>query len=181
MHGGRTKYVYERVGMNSRLDALQAVVLEVKLRHLESWHEQRRKNADRYDRIFMTAGAKSSEEPLLSGGLPLRTPHRLPSPSRHIYNQYVIRVPAEARDGVREHLKTCHIGTEIYYPLPLHLQECFSGLGGREGDLPESERAARETIALPIYPELTGEQIDFVAGSVLEALSRLVAPAARSA
>lgn len=159
VHGMEPKYYHPMVGLNSRLHAIQAAVLRVKLRHLESWHEGRAGNAAFYDRAFAAAGAQSTETPLSAGGdLPLRTPAPASAPARHIYNQYVIRVPASLRDGLRDHLQSQNIGTEVYYPVPLHMQECFASLGGKEGDLPESEAAARETIALPIYAELSEEQ-----------------------
>lgn len=170
-HGMDPKYHHAIVGLNARLDALQAAVLEVKLRHLESWHEGRAANADHYDRMFAEAGAPDSSVPLDSGdGLPLRTPSRPADPARHIFNQYVVRVPADRRDALRAHLQSHRIGTEVYYPVPCHLQPCFAFLGGREGMLPESERAARETIALPIYAELTAEQREHVAGRIIEFL-----------
>ena len=161
VHGMEPKYHHALVGVNGRLDAIQAAVLRVKLRHLEPWHADRQSNAARYDRQFAEAGARSSDVPLddaVSESLPLRTPLPAEAPGRHIYNQYVIRVPAELRDPLRDHLKAHQIGNEVYYPIPLHLQECFSMLGYAAGDLPESERAAAETIALPVYPELTDEQ-----------------------
>jgi dTDP-4-amino-4,6-dideoxygalactose transaminase len=158
IHGGQPKYYHSVIGINSRLDALQAAVLRIKLRHLESWHEGRQRNAEYYDQQFARAGAKTSAVPLGGEGLALRTPEPVRSPARHIYNQYVIRVPAAIRDELRAHLGQQGIGTEIYYPVPLHMQECFAYLGQGEGALPESESAALETIALPIYPELTVEQ-----------------------
>jgi len=168
VHGSRVKYMHKHVGMNGRLDAMQAAVLRVKLRHLESWHEGRRRNAAFYDNAFTTAGATDSRTPLGQGsGLPLRFPYQLPAPARHIFNQYVIRVPRGMRDDLRGHLSEQKIGTEIYYPVPLHLQECFEHLGGREGQLPHSEAAAVETIALPIFPELTEAQRAHVAEQVV--------------
>jgi len=163
------KYYHPMLGLNSRLDALQAAVLRVKLRHLESWHDGRRINADFYDKAFADAGAVTSKTPLSArADLPLRTPERPASAgARHIYNQYVIRVPAEHRDGLRAHMTANKIGTEVYYPVPLHMQECFAWLGQPEGTLPESEAAARETIALPIYSELTIEQKQHVVDSAV--------------
>lgn len=167
VHGGKPKYYHSMIGVNSRLDALQAAVLSVKLRHLDAWHDARRGNADVYNSLFAEAGAKSSESPLMDGGLPLRYPWRPDQPARHIYNQYVIRVPEDQRDALRDHLKGKGVGTEIYYPVPLHLQDCFSYLGYSEGDLPQSEAAAKQTIALPIYPELTDEQLRYVAETII--------------
>ena len=168
-HGMEPKYYHPMLGLNSRLDALQAAVLRIKLRHLESWHDGRRANADFYDKAFAEAGAQTSAVALSEGGdLPLRTPARPASDkARHIYNQYVIRVPAEHRDALRGHLGERNIGSEVYYPVPLHMQECMAFLGQGEGSLPESERAALETIALPIYPELTVEQKQHVVDSIV--------------
>jgi len=148
-HGSNPKYYHSIVGTNSRLDALQAAILRVKLRHLDRWSEGRARNATLYDRLF--EGARL--------GRPYRDPR-----GRHIYNQYVIRVPR--RDSLRQHLSDRGIGTEIYYPLPLHLQQCFATLGYQPGYLPQAEAAAQEVLALPIYPELTEEQIRYVAATV---------------
>jgi len=150
-HGAKPKYHHSVVGTNSRLDALQAAILRVKLRHLDRWSEGRARNAALYDRLF--EGARVAR--------PWHDPR-----TRHIYNQYVIRVPQ--RDALRQHLTERGIGTEVYYPVPLHLQQCFASLGYTPGSLPESEAAARETLALPIYPELTEEQIRYVANAVIE-------------
>ncbi len=153
VHGGKPKYYHKVVGGNFRLDELQAAVLLVKFRHLESWHLGRQKNAAFYDKAF--AGAR------LDGRV--RTPASKPG-YRHIYNQYVIRVPE--RDRMRDYLKECGIGTEIYYPVPLHIQGCFAELGYKPGDCPESMKAAAETLALPIYPELSEAQQHHVVESV---------------
>ena len=150
-HGSKPKYYHSMVGTNSRLDALQAAILRVKLRHLDRWSEARAKNASLYDQLFE--------------GSPVGRPYRDPR-TRHIYNQYVIRVPK--RDDLKKHLSERGIGTEIYYPVPLHLQKCFAMLGYKPGDMPQSEAAAAETLALPIYPELTEDQIRYVAASVRE-------------
>lgn len=173
LHGSRPKYYHSIVGLNSRLDALQAAVLRVKLRHLESWHDARNANADVYDRLFTESGALTNATPIPEDWadrdeLSIRTPTRpIDGKSRHVFNQYVLRVPAPLRDPLREHLKANNIGNEVYYPVPLHLQECFADLGGKPGDLPHAERAAAETIALPIYPELTDEQQRYVAETVV--------------
>jgi len=148
-HGARPKYHHHILGVNSRLDALQAAVLRVKLRHLEAWHAGRQRNAALYRELL--AGTNV--------GLPLARPE-----ARHIYNQFVIRTPR--RDALKQHLGEAGIGNEVYYPRPLHLQECFAELGYKEGDFPVSEAAARETVALPIYPELTGEQIAYVSSKI---------------
>jgi dTDP-4-amino-4,6-dideoxygalactose transaminase len=153
VHGGKPKYYHALIGGNFRLDEIQAAVLNVKLKHLDAWTAGRQRNALFYDRAF--AAAKLGDR--------VATPVALAG-YRHIYNQYCIRVPH--RDRLRTYLADCGVGTEIYYPVPLHLQKCFDYLGYREGDLPESERAARETLALPIYPELTSEQLQHVVDSI---------------
>ncbi len=145
-HGSQVKYHHLMVGGNFRLDALQAAVLEVKLPHLDSWHVRRRANAAYYDAAFQ--GTVVQTPAVVYGKSGLAMPH--------IYNQYVVRVPD--REGVRERLSAAGIGCEVYYPVPMHLQDCFRDLGYRRGDFPESERAASETLALPIYPELTDGQ-----------------------
>lgn len=168
LHGAEPKYHHALVGMNSRLDALQAAILRVKLRYLEGWHDRRQRNADHYDALFGKAGALDSRVSLdEEAGLPLRFPARASEPARHIFNQYIVRVPADRRDALREHLASREIGSEIYYPIPLHLQGCFQELGGRPGDLPHAERAAAETVALPIFPELSKAQRESVAAAVI--------------
>lgn len=168
VHGMEPKYYHSQLGLNARLDALQAAVLRVKLRHLESWHDGRRVNAARYDALFAEAGAATSATPIgEGGGLAVRTPEPAAPGARHIYNQYVIRVPGSIREQLREHLKEQRIGHDVYYPVPLHMQECFADLGYKEGDLPESEAAARETVALPVYPELSEAQQDHVVTQVV--------------
>jgi dTDP-4-amino-4,6-dideoxygalactose transaminase len=159
VHGGETKYRHSAVGINSRLDTIQAAILRVKLPHLDEWSAARAENAARYNRLFTDAGL--CEEV----GLPF-----VRSGVRHIFNQYVIRV-GRGRDPLREHLSRKGVGTDVYYPVPLHLQECFTDLGYKEGDFPEAERAARETLALPIYPELTLEQQQYVVEAVREFFS----------
>jgi dTDP-4-amino-4,6-dideoxygalactose transaminase len=145
------------VGINSRLDEVQAAILRVKLPRLESWHERRIANARAYDQAFAEAGlAGVVVTPVVAGN------------RRHVFNQYVIRVPANSRDALREHLAARGVGTEIYYPLPLHIQVGLRALNYRVGDFPESERAARETLALPIYPELTTAMIAAVVEHVAE-------------
>jgi dTDP-4-amino-4,6-dideoxygalactose transaminase len=145
VHGSRRKYEYEILGMNSRLDAIQAAILRVKLRYLEQWTEQRRRNAGRYRR-FISQSLSSSYMVM-----PVE-----PNGTRHVYNQFTIR--CKERDLLREHLLENGIPTEIYYPHPLHLQPAFSYLGYREGSLPVAESTAREVLSLPIYPELTEDQ-----------------------
>jgi dTDP-4-amino-4,6-dideoxygalactose transaminase len=143
-HGMRPRYYHSEIGINSRLDSIQAAILNTKLPHLEAWTESRRANARRYGEMFQAVGLDHELT------LPVEAPER-----RHVWNQYTVRVHDQARDRLREHLTKADIGTEIYYPLPLHLQECFRGLGYREGSLPETERAAAEVLSLPIFPELT--------------------------
>ncbi|MEO0510485.1 MAG: DegT/DnrJ/EryC1/StrS family aminotransferase [Verrucomicrobiota bacterium] len=159
-HGMEPKYFHSRVGGNFRLDALQAAVLNVKLKHLEGWHQQRRINADLYRKFFDAAGLSREASALDSG---LNQGILLPSESEgnsHIYNQFVIY--AEERDELMAHLKANDVGCEIYYPLSLHEQECFRMLGYAKGDFPHSERAAAMSLALPIYPDLTPEMIERV-------------------
>ena len=153
VHGAKTKYVHPLVGGNFRLDAFQAAVLLVKINYLEAWTQTRRANARYYDGLFR-------QTDLVDGGLITLPSINGKSANQdlkpHVYNQYVIR--AEKRDALREYLQSQGIGTEVYYPLPLHLQPCFEYLGYRAGDFPEAEKAAREVLALPIFPELTKAQ-----------------------
>ena len=150
VHGGRERYYHDVVGINSRLDALQAAVLLVKMRHLERWHEGRARNAARFDELL--AGIPGIETP------------RVDPRDRSVYNQYVIR--SGRRDALMAFLRERGVGCEVYYPVPLHLQKCFAFLGGRPGDLPESERAARESLALPVYAELAPAQLEYVASAI---------------
>jgi dTDP-4-amino-4,6-dideoxygalactose transaminase len=156
-HGAEPKYFHKRIGGNFRLDALQAAVLRVKLPHLAGWSAGRRANADRYRRLFAAAGLDRAVM------LPVA-----PADRGHIYNQFVVRVPR--RDEVRARLTEAGIGTEIYYPVPFHLQECFASLGHRRGDFPQAEAAAATTLALPIYAELTEEQQAAVVAALAEAI-----------
>jgi dTDP-4-amino-4,6-dideoxygalactose transaminase len=170
VHGMKPRYYHRMVGVNARLDAIQAAVLRVKLGHLEAWHAARARNASHYQEAFAKAGAAPADVALSEGGLPLRYPVAPPAPARHVFNQYVVRVPAARRDALRTALAEAGIGSEVYYPIPLHLQECFRDLGGREGDFPVSEAAARETLALPIHPHLTDAQREAVPAAVIEIL-----------
>jgi dTDP-4-amino-4,6-dideoxygalactose transaminase len=150
-HGQEEKYFYWTVGLNSRLDALQAAVLTVKLRHLDAWSDGRARNAEYYNKRF--SGTKV-------------VPPTCEHGNRHIYNQYMIRV--KDRDGLQAHLGSKGIGSALYYPLSLHLQKCFASLGYHEGDFPESEGASKETISIPVFSLLTDEEKDYVATTVLE-------------
>jgi len=152
-HGSKPKYYHSCIGGNFRLDPIQAAALLVKLPHLDEWSEARRRNAAYYDKKF--------------AGTVVQTPYVSPD-CVTIYNQYCIRVPR--RDEVVAHLREKNIGCEVYYPVPMHLQECFGYLGYKEGDLPESEKAAKEVMAIPIYPELTDEMKDYVAETILSFL-----------
>jgi dTDP-4-amino-4,6-dideoxygalactose transaminase len=153
VHGGRPKYYHALIGGNFRIDELQAAVLNVKLPHLDAWSAARQRNALAYDAAFARAQL----------GPGVRTPTALPG-ARHIYNQYAIR--AERRDELRSHLGAAGVGTEIYYPVPLHLQQCFAYLGYWAGDFPHAEAAAQQTLALPIYHELTQTQLQYVVDAI---------------
>jgi dTDP-4-amino-4,6-dideoxygalactose transaminase len=157
MHGSEPKYYHAIVGGNFRLDALQAAVLRVKLKYLDDWTAARRRNADRYRELFEDANLTDR----------VVVPQDEPG---HIYNQFVISV--SERDALRDHLKSRNVGTEVYYPVPLHMQECFAPLGYGEGDLPDAEAAARKTLALPVYPELNDAQLMHVAETIREFCER---------
>lgn len=148
VHGTKRKYYHDWVGVNSRLDALQAAVLRVKLRHLDAWTEGRQRNANLYRQIISHLR------------IPVTVPVEKPYQTRHIYNQFVI--VGERRDELQAYLKENGIGTEVYYPLPMHIQTCFLNLGYSAGDFPVSERLAKESLALPVYPELQPEDIEYV-------------------
>lgn len=154
VHGAQPKYHHAMVGGNFRLDAIQAAILRAKLLRLDGWSERRRENAGFYDRALARTGLVEA------GRIRLPTIRYTP----HVVNQYVIA--CEDRDGLRAHLASKGIGTEVYYPVPLHLQECFADLGYAAGSLPVSERAAAETVALPVYPELSESQLTYVADAV---------------
>ena len=153
VHGGKPKYYHSFIGGNFRIDEIQAAVLNVKLKHLDTWTSGRQENASFYDSAF--AEAKLGDA--------VQTPRAIRG-ARHIYNQYVIRV--RERDRLRAHMATAGVGSEIYYPIPLHLQKCFEYLGHNAGDFPHSEQAAAETLALPIYPELTEMQLQYVVDTI---------------
>lgn len=155
VHGGAKQYFHDEVGYNSRLDALQAAVLSAKLPHLAAWSAKRRENAAYYDSAFASLAESGA----------LTTPYVGPE-SESIFNQYTLRVADGRRDGLQAFLKERGVGTSVYYPLPLHLQPCFAYLGYKEGQCPESERAARDVLSLPIFPELTRAQLDEVVAGV---------------
>jgi len=152
VHGSKPKYYHHLVGTNSRLDALQAAILRAKLPHLDEWTVARQRIAARYDELLRDVPGVE---------IPFRAPDRT-----HIFHQYTIRVLSGRRDALQKHLREKGIGTQVYYPLPLHLQPCFRHLGYKEGDLPESERASREVLSLPMFPELTEEEQDYVVQAV---------------
>ncbi len=161
MHGETSRYHHSIVGGNFRLDALQAVVLHVKLPHLDSWAEGRRQNAAEIERRFLEHGGRTYEQ----GGIAFP---REASGCHHVFNQFVVRVARGRRDDLKERLTNLRVGNAIYYPVPLHLQECFAYLGGKAGDFPVSEKAATETLALPVFPELTPAQKAFLAYHLAE-------------
>jgi len=155
VHGSKPKYYHSLIGGNFRLDEIQAAVLLVKLKYLDGWTEQRQKNADEYTQLFNNANL----------GDKVNTPVAIDG-YRHIYNQYVLRV--QDRDKLRAFLADNKIGSEVYYPVPLHVQDCFSYLGYKKGDCPESETAANDTVAVPIYPELSTQQKQYVVSKIAE-------------
>ena len=159
VHGSNPKYYHKFIGGNFRLDTIQAAVLDVKLNYLDGWTKRRQENANRYEELFSQSGLVQKE----NVQLPKAVYQSSGVKHYHIYNQFVLRV--QRRDALIEHLKKTGIGAEIYYPVPFHLQECFQYLDYKKGDFPESERAASETIAIPIYPELTpAQQTEVVEG-----------------
>lgn len=155
VHGSNPKYVNKIVGGNFRLDALQAAVVSVKLKYLDTWTEKRQMNAKLYRELFRKQGLDEI----------VKLPKEIEN--RHIYNQFVILVP-EKRDELKAHLADSGIGTEVYYPIPMHLQACFNSLGYRKGDLPEAEDAASRTLAIPVYPELSDDQQAYVVEKIKE-------------
>ncbi len=159
VHGSRSKYEYELLGVNSRLDALQAAILRVKLRHLTEWTNARRRHADQYRDLFRQVGLDSLIQ------LPA-----VPAGRDHVYNQFVIRTPQ--RDGLRSYLRQQGIPSEIYYPHPLHLQPAFSYLGYKPDDFPQAEAACAEVLALPISPKLTEEQQQRVVTAIADFFKR---------
>jgi dTDP-4-amino-4,6-dideoxygalactose transaminase len=179
-HGSPQRYIHEEFGWNCRLDAIQAAILRVKLKYVEGWNEARREHAARYDQLFRDAGLASQSttsnrqsaipdsaipDSVIPDDFPIHLPHTAAA-AHHVFHQYVVR--AYRRDELREFLAARKIGTEIYYPIPLHLQPCFVYLGYREGDFPEAERAAKEVLALPMFPELTEDEQRRVVESIAD-------------
>ncbi|MGA8265612.1 MAG: DegT/DnrJ/EryC1/StrS family aminotransferase [Ignavibacteriaceae bacterium] len=175
VHGGYPKYYHKFIGGNFRIDAIQSAVINIKLPHLDGWSEQRRENAETYNKLFIEAGL--AEE---TGKIKFDEKNKVLLPKAvykdsgvnnyHIFNQYIVRV--EMRDELRKFLSENEIGNEIYYPVPFHLQECFANLGYSKGDFPVAESAAASSIALPIYPELSEDQISFVVSKIKEFINR---------
>ena len=164
-HGMRRRYYHDEIGWNTRMDGFQGAILSVKLKYIDGWNEGRRMVAQRYHALFAAAGLAEAG-PYPSHGIVL--PHEVAG-SRHVWHQYVIR--SNRRDALREFLTARKIGSEIYYPVPLHLQEALKCLGYAEGSFPEAERASREVLALPIFPELREDEQQTVAAAVAEFLS----------
>jgi len=152
IHGRTGKYIHQWIGVNSRLDALQAAVLRVKFRYLDGWSARRQENAELYRNLLAQAG------------IPVTVPEAAPYQTRHVYNQFVIR--CTGRDKLQAHLKQQGIGSEVYYPLGLHLQTCFADLGYKAGDFPVSEQASGEVLALPVNPEVSSEDIEYICGAI---------------
>jgi dTDP-4-amino-4,6-dideoxygalactose transaminase len=158
VHGRTGKYIHQWIGINSRLDALQAAVLRVKFRYLDGWTARRQENANQY------------RSRLTGSGIPVAALPPKPYQTRHVYNQFVIR--CAHRDALQKDLKERGIGTEVYYPLSLHQQECFGSLGYKEGDFPASEKAAHEVLALPVNPEVSADDIDYICDAIKSFYSR---------
>ena len=156
-HGMEPRYYHQEVGVNSRLDAFQAAALGVKFPHLADWSQARRENAQRYDKLFSESG--------LADQLTLPTEA---DGCYHVWNQYTIRVPGGQRDALRTHLQSENVGSEIYYPVPLHQQECFAGLMTTEGELPETDKAALEVLSLPIFPQITAAEQEYVVQKIVQ-------------
>jgi dTDP-4-amino-4,6-dideoxygalactose transaminase len=159
-HGMSPRYYHQVVGLNSRLDTLQAAVLNVKLTKLDQWTKARADNAQRYDELLRTAGLDGQI------GLPQRDTR-----CEHVWNQYTVRISGGRRDAVKTQLAAAGVGSEVYYPVPLHLQKCFQTLGYGPGSLPDTEKAAREVLSLPIFPELSAVELETVVARLGEAVS----------
>jgi dTDP-4-amino-4,6-dideoxygalactose transaminase len=161
------RYYHQVIGINSRLDSIQAAVLKIKLAKLEAWTARRGENAARYDELFGAANLDGSV------GLPTVDPR-----CHHVWNQYTVRVPGGRRDAVKAQLAAAGVGSEVYYPVPLHQQKCFQSLGYGTGSLPHTEKAAREVLSLPIFPELTAVEQETVVARLTEAVRMPVSKAA---
>ncbi len=161
VHGDAGHYHHIEIGLNSRLDAIQATILRIKLRHLDQWTEARRRNAEVYRDLFATSGLTND----------IVLPNE-PRERKHVYNQFTIRIPNGRRDGVQQRLKANQVGAMVYYPIPLHLQPCFQHLGHRVGDFPEAEAASREVLSLPIYPEMPAHHAEQVVRQIQSALAQ---------
>ena len=164
-HGMRRRYYHDEIGWNARLDGFQGAILSVKLKYIDGWNHARRAVAKKYHALFHAAGLAESG-PYPTHGIVL--PHEVPG-SRHVWHQYVVRT--RRRDALREFLSIRKIGSEVYYPVPLHMQDALKSLGYRQGDFPEAERAAREVLALPIFPELREDEQQTVVAAIAEFLS----------
>jgi dTDP-4-amino-4,6-dideoxygalactose transaminase len=163
-HGMRRRYHHDEIGWNTRMDGFQGAILQVKLRYIDGWNQLRRTVAKRYHALFRAAGLAETG-PYPTHGIVL--PHEVAG-SRHVWHQYVIRTAR--RDALRDFLTARKIGSQIYYPIPIHLQDALKGLGYKEGDFPEAERAAHEVLALPIFPELREDEQQTVVGAIAEFL-----------
>jgi dTDP-4-amino-4,6-dideoxygalactose transaminase len=164
-HGSRVRYYHDEIGWNSRLDSVQAAVLGVKLKHIADWNRARSEKACRYHGLLQKSGLASATTTEVTATAPIALLENRPE-AQHVYHQYVVR--AHRRDELRQYLTEQGVGTEIYYPVPLHLQKCFEYLGYAKGSLPESERASREVLALPIFPELTEEEQQYVVNAIVD-------------
>ncbi|MBN1865217.1 MAG: DegT/DnrJ/EryC1/StrS family aminotransferase [Victivallales bacterium] len=162
-HGSEPKYYHKFIGGNFRLDALQAAILSVKLKKLDSWSAARQRNAAEYRSIFSSSPVAKQVQ------LPIKAEHS----TRHVYNQFCILLPKGTRDTVKQGLLDAGVGVDVYYPVPLHMQECFSSLGHKKGDMPVSEDAAARIMALPIFPESTREQREYVVSTITDILQKI--------
>jgi dTDP-4-amino-4,6-dideoxygalactose transaminase len=170
-HGAARRYYHEEIGWNARMDGIQGAVLRIKLRYIDRWNQRRREIADTYDQLLQQEGLTGARgaSTHVEVAHPIALPATLPQ-AEHIFHQYVIR--AHRRDELRQYLQERKIGCEIYYPVPLHLQECFAYLGYKPGDFPEAERACMEVLALPIFPELTEDEQQQVIAAIAEFYSK---------
>jgi len=170
-HGAVRRYYHDEIGWNARMDGIQGAVLRVKLRYIEQWNQRRGEIAATYDQLLQRAGLtdQRGKSVHVDSSHPVALPATAPE-AKHIFHQYVIR--AHRRDELREFLHERQVGCEVYYPVPLHLQQCFAYLGYKAGDFPESERACREVLALPIFPELTGDEQQCVVAAIVEFYSK---------